>query len=71
MAMKRNDGKVGVSFRIPAELEKEFNRYCVWRDDKIPKSELITQLIHDFLEKQGVKVVSSVSIPEDTDDMFN
>ncbi len=71
MSKERNDGKIAVSFRIPIELEKAFNRYCVWRDDKISKSDLITQLISGFLSKQqGEEVVSAVAKPEADDDMF-
>jgi hypothetical protein len=71
MSNKRNDGKIGVSFRIPIELDKAFNRHCVWRDDKISKSDLISQLIFDYLRQQGVKVVSTEAKPEASDDIFD
>lgn len=70
MSKQRNDGKIGVSFRIPIELERALNRYCVWRDDKISKSDLITQLISDYLKQQEVEVISTEAKPEATDDMF-
>lgn len=71
MSKQRNDGKIGVSFRIPIELEKALNRYCVWRDDKISKSDLITQLISGYLKQQGAGVLLTEAKPEATDDMFN
>lgn len=67
--MKRDDGKTAVSFRIPIELEKAFHKYCVAREDRITKSELFTQLIYDFLLKEGVDV-PPVEKPKATDDIY-
>lgn len=67
--MKRDDGKTAVSFRIPVELEKAFHKYCVGREDRITKSELFTQLIYDFLIKEGVDV-PPVEKPKATDDIY-
>ena len=66
---KRDDGKTAVSFRIPLELEKAFHKYCAGREDRITKSELFTQLIYDFLEKEGMGV-SEVEKPKAIDDIY-
>jgi hypothetical protein len=72
MTKERNDGKTGVSFRIPTELEKAFHKHCAWREDRITKSELVAKLILDFLQSQGVEVsMSSEEKPEAEGDMYS
>lgn len=51
---ERNDGKVGINFRIPIELEKAFRKYCTWRDDPVSKSEVISKLIIELLQKEKI-----------------
>ena len=63
---KRNDGKTSVSFRIPLEVEKEFHKYCVNREDRVTKSELLTQLICDFLKK----VANESEVHKNDDDIY-
>ncbi|MEY2702023.1 MAG: hypothetical protein RLY43_656 [Bacteroidota bacterium] len=70
MSKERNDGKTGVSFRIPMELEKVFHKYCAWREDRITKSDLVAKLISDFLQSQGVEVVLSEEKPIADDDIL-
>ena len=45
--MKRNDGKVAVSFRIPTEIEQEFHQYCSLK--RIKKGDMLAKLIKEFL----------------------
>lgn len=69
---ERNDGKTGISFRIPVELEKAFHKYCAWRDDRITKSDLVAKLISDFLRSQGIEVsILSEEKPKTLDSMFD
>lgn len=72
MQKERNDGKTGVSFRIPSELEKAFHKYCAWREDRVTKSDLVAKLILDFLQSQGCKVNVTLSEkPEADNDMYS
>jgi hypothetical protein len=64
---KRNDGKTTVSFRIPIELERIFHKYCANREDRITKSDLLTQLIRGFLEREGL---CEADKPKQTNDIF-
>ncbi len=59
---KREDGKIGVSYRIPMDLENAFHTYCSTRrsrEERVTKSDVVTELLRDFLLKNGAIVANS------------
>lgn len=59
---RQDDGKIGVSYRIPVDLEIAFHTYCSSRRsraERTTKSDVVTELLRDFLEKNGVIIVNS------------